>query len=207
MVKASFHKDVNYTLISEQEKKIKASRELFTIFYLTQNKGLTDEDIYLWAKKLGFSGYEGYSPDAIVRNNIYRWNDLAVSLVTGGTKCNTADCKKICSWGIEKNKPTKCERHKENNMKKVVEERLIKMKKEPGASKGKFYFDENFARRVFPNVVPHSTSSSSKMKVLEVPGTMNPVNMLLNPPKQIEENEETEEANPLTPSLASSLEL
>jgi len=208
MHKANFHKDVDYSFISEQEKKLKASRELYTIFYLAKNVGLTDQEVFNWAKKLNYTGYEGFAPDSIVRNNIYRWNDIAVKAVTGGVRCNVDDirtdsdellctevgckttsswgfagesatkcknhkldgmkkllCKKICSWGFEDGKPTRCERHKTDGMKKVVEERLIKKTKEDGESKGKYYFDETFARKVFPfqNLAP----SPSELVILD----------------------------------------
>ena len=144
-----FHKDVNYEALCTEEKRIKASRELFTIFYLNNGKGLTDMEIHKEALRLGMTGYDGYTPDCIVRSNIYRWNDMAVKPVTGGTKCSEEDCKKICTYGYVKDKPTRCNTHKFKNMIRVVEERLVKCKKEPGHSKGKYYLDETFGKKVF----------------------------------------------------------
>jgi len=162
MTKANFHKDVDYSILSEKEKKIKASRELYTIFYLTNNVGLTDMEIYKHALQLGFTGYKGYAPEAIVRNNIYRWNGLAVSAATGGKMCDTDGCKKFACWGFETHNPTKCQRHSEKDMTKVVEERLIRTDKESGSSKGKFFFEADFANKVFPNGTPAVNANITK---------------------------------------------
>ena len=176
MVKPTFHKDVDYSFISEEEKKYKSSRELYTIFFLTKNQGLSDMGIYDWAKKLGFSGYDGYTPDAIVRSNIYRWNDMVITATTGGLFCSEDRCNKKCIYGYEKSKPSTCSKHKVSGMIKVVEERLVKHKKELGASKGKFYFDEDFAKKVFPNANPPRTMAARDA----APGTIAP-SLLLKP--------------------------
>jgi hypothetical protein len=154
MPKQVFHKDVNYDVLSVTEKKIKASRELFTIFVLDGNKGLTDVEIWKRTQELKMTGYAGLTPDCIVRSNIFRWNDMAISSITRGKICENPVCKKICSWGHEENKPHFCQRHKKEGMTRVVEERLIKLPKEPGQSKGKYVFDEKFAVKVFGSEKP-----------------------------------------------------
>jgi hypothetical protein len=152
MVKATFHEKVDYSFLTDNEKKSKAAVELYTIFYLHGHNGLTDFEVYEWTQKFGFSGYSGFTPTEIVRNNIYKWNDTAISVVTNGKKCESEQpCKKICSWGYTHNIPHRCERHKLDGMYKVVEERLVKIKKKPGETKGKFYFDETFGKRVLKN--------------------------------------------------------
>lgn len=180
----SFHKDVDYTFISEEEQKYKSSRELYTIFYLTKNQGLSDMGIYEWAKKLGFTGYDGFTPDAIVRSNIYRWNDMVITAITSGLRCAEDACNKKCIYGYEKNKPLRCAKHKLDNMHQVVEQRLVKHKREPGASKGKFYFDENFAKKVFPHLThpshPSKPSNPTSSIVLPAAGTISPAALFLN---------------------------
>lgn len=146
-------------------------------------------DIYRWARELGFTGYDGYTPDAIVRSNIHRWNKMVINAHTGGISCSEYNCNKKCVWGYEENKPSKCAMHKLDGMVKVVEERLVKHKKEPGASKGKFYFDENFAKRVFPNL---PTTSEAKKDARSKPSnpftnTIAPSFLTLN---ATEENED-----------------
>lgn len=184
MPKPTFLDNVDYSALTPAEKRIKASRELFTIFYLEKNRGLTDIEIHKCAEKLKFTGYDGFAPDSIVRSNIYRWNDMVITAVTKGTRCDFEKCKKICSWGYEPDKPSRCERHKKEDMRRVVEERLVKHKKEHGCSKGKYYFDPVFARRVFPNMVPktqrsdyirtehkilHDTDAKVKLEVTDEP--------------------------------------
>ena len=188
MGKPEFHPDVDYSHISEAEQSKKAYRDLYTIFYLTKNCGLTDMEIHEWAHKLKFNGYNSYAPDSAIRGNIYRWNDLVVGAVTGDKQCEEANCTKICSWGFEDNQPTRCARHVVKGMRKVVEERMIKKKKEGNSSKGKFYLDESFAKRVFPNGtaksdVMESTKASQPLQS-QKPNFMNPQDMFLKPEKR-----------------------
>lgn len=164
MPKPVFHNDVDYSALSPKEKRIKASRELFTIFFLSKNQGLTDMDIFRWTKKLKFTGYDGMTPDCIVRSNIYRWNDMADVIASKDSLCNHKNgCVSPCSWGFEWGNPVVCRKHKQENMILAVEERLVKRKKEKGCSKGKFYFDPVFAKRVFPNTFSDSIQQKSKI--------------------------------------------
>lgn len=64
--------DVDFDLLTRQEFKFKACRDLFQIFFTTRNSGLTDLEIYNKALELNITGYSGMTPDCIVRSNIYR---------------------------------------------------------------------------------------------------------------------------------------
>jgi hypothetical protein len=178
MVKPSYHADVDYTPISEEERKYKSSRELYTIFYLTQNRGLTDLEIYHIAKDLKFTGFDGSAPEAIVRSNIYRWNDMVITAALGDIRCPETGCTKKCIYGYERHKPLRCEKHKLEDMMRIVEVRLVKHPKKPGESKGRFYFDENFAKRVFS-----SSATTNKSTFGET--TIAPASIHIRPPHPI----------------------
>lgn len=77
MPKPKDHPDVDYSGLSMLEKSKKASHDLYTIFYLTRNKGLDDVEIGYYARSLGLSGYGALTLDCAVRGNIYRWNNMA----------------------------------------------------------------------------------------------------------------------------------
>jgi len=190
-----FHKDVNYDVLTDREKKIKASRELFTIFYLTRNKGLTDDDIHKWAVKLEFTGYEGCTPDAIVRSNIHRWNEMVIVAATDGKRCeffhtSSEPCNKMLRWGYDSDKPLRCDKHKEEKMEMVIEERIVKKPKENNESKGKYYFHERFAERVFPKHDRSPCSETTRCSPARtsfddalfptIEGTLNPHDMFRN---------------------------
>lgn len=64
--------DVDFDLLTRQEFKFKACRDLFQIFFTTKNNGLTDLEIHKKALELNITGYSGLTPDCIVRSNIYR---------------------------------------------------------------------------------------------------------------------------------------
>lgn len=140
---------VDYSCLSEVEFKNKASRELFAIFYLTGNRGLTDATIQKCAKALNFTGHDGDVPESSIRCSIYKWNDMAVSAVTGGRTCDEPTCSKICTFGYEDGKPLRCRKHKYDNMQKVVEERLYRGDRTDGSSKGKYFLDPKFAARIW----------------------------------------------------------
>jgi|SRR6478609_2119225 len=59
------------------EKKSKLFRDLHTIFTLYGENGLTVMEIYGHAKKLEFTGYNGYTPDSAIRKSISKWNLLS----------------------------------------------------------------------------------------------------------------------------------
>lgn len=135
---------VDYSLLTKKEYKFKACRDLFAIFYLSKNCGLTDIEICEKAKALKLTGYAGLTPDCIVRSNIYRWNSIADSLV--GVKC--IQCTRYANHGTLWNKPTHCKFHATDNMKLVIEQRLYRRDKIGDSRKGKFYLDENFLNRI-----------------------------------------------------------
>jgi hypothetical protein len=139
-----FHSDVDYNLLHLREKKYKACTDLFTIFYLSKNIGLTDLDIYNWAIKLKFSGYDGMTPECIVRSNIYRWNSISNSIF--GKVC--LKCQKYANYGLVQNEPSLCKKHREPNMKLVVEERLYRAERESTSGKGKYFLDPIFLSRI-----------------------------------------------------------
>ena len=189
MLKPIFYENVNYEHLPAEEKRIKATRELFAIFYLNKGKGLTDMEIHFEAERLEMTGYKNMARDSVIRNKIYCWNDMAIKSVTGGTTCNYPEgCKKICSWGFEKNKPSRCEKHKEEHMKRVVEERLIKHPKVEGTSKGKYYLDDAFAKRIFgADYAPviESIDNKSVQDIKGVDSNSDPINCIPRNPQSV----------------------
>ena len=154
MKKLLFYENVNYDALTLDEKRNKASRELFTIFHLNGNRGLTDMEIHSEALKLNMNGYDSYAPDSVVRSMIYRWNDIAIRSKTGGLKCLHPSCKKFGNWGLSLDELF-CKKHKTSIMLNLIEERVIKMPKVNGNTKGKYYLNESFALTVFgENYVP-----------------------------------------------------
>ena len=106
--KKVLHPQVDYSYLTEREKNYKASRELYTIFYLSNNVGLTDMEMHEWAKKLNFTGYNGLSPDAIIRSSIYRWNDIIVNELIPMKMCEYGDCQKTPRYGLVNMRPMYC---------------------------------------------------------------------------------------------------
>jgi hypothetical protein len=145
--------NVNYSLLSETELKFKACIDLFTIFFLNKNRGLTDIEIYEYARCLGMSGYDGMVPDCIVRSNIYRWNDISDSLRE--KTCENPACEKYANYGIEWNKPILCRKHAKSENSRhdtgytlVIEERLYRAQSDGTTRKGKYYLDPLFYKRI-----------------------------------------------------------
>ena len=141
-----FRDDINYEPLLEQEKKKKPNVELYNIFYIFGENGLTDWEIFECAQKLGFTGYDCDTPDSNVRGKIWRWNNFVLKINSKGIKCT---CGKIATCGFKKNEPIKCANHKDLKMIKVVEERIERKPKENGESKGKFFLDAEFGKRVY----------------------------------------------------------
>jgi hypothetical protein len=148
---AHYHKDVDYTVLCKAERLNKGSRDLYTIFYLDGNRGLNDKEIVEKAKELELTGISTNTPAQISRRLIYRWNEIAIKSATGGGKpCKENGCnKKNCTYGFLENEPTRCAKHKQPGMSLVVELRLVRKDKARGETKGKYFFDEKFAARVF----------------------------------------------------------
>ena len=138
------YNQVDFTLLYEKEWNYKVCTDLFTIFYLTKNVGLTDVEICNIARHYKLTGYDGLTPDCIVRSKIYRWNDISDSIFN--VQC--LSCKKFARYGYEWGKPLYCTQHSIKNMYIVIEQRLYRAKKEFGSSKGKYYLDKNFLNRI-----------------------------------------------------------
>jgi hypothetical protein len=151
-----YHPLVDYSLLNEREYKLKRFRDLYTIFYLSRNVGLTDMEIHEWIIKLGILGYNSLTPDSVVRGNIYRWNDLSNEFNNISGRCNDKTCKKYSNHGYEIDKPLFCRRHAEKSMILVVEERLYLKKNEyitnddfDRGRKNKFFLDPRFFQRMY----------------------------------------------------------
>lgn len=72
--KPIFYPDVDYSPLCDKERDLKACRELYAIFYLNYDKGLTDVDIGEYARYMKMTGYNGITLDCIVRANLTRWH-------------------------------------------------------------------------------------------------------------------------------------
>jgi len=141
-----FHSDVDYSLLSKEELKYKTCIDMFTIFYLSKNIGLTDLEIHAKALELKLTGYNGMTPDCITRSNIYKWNSIADSIV--GKICLKVECNKFANHGTQWNNPIYCKKHSEQGMSLVIEQRLYRQNKSHVHRKGKFYLDKKFLERI-----------------------------------------------------------
>ena len=68
--------NVDYSVLTDRERQLKACRELYAIFCLTNNRGITDEEIGEIAKEMGMTGYAGITLDRIVSANLVRWHKV-----------------------------------------------------------------------------------------------------------------------------------
>jgi hypothetical protein len=197
----NLHPEVDYTVLSERELKIKASRELFTIFYLTKNQGLTDVEIHQWTQYLNYTGYNGFTPDRIVSGAVYRWNDIVTRDLNLESKCiNVGDgvCKRPPNYGYEVGNPICCKFHgilQKPPMNLVLELRLYKPKKSKNLKKGRFYLYPSFAKRVFPYNPEYwnPTSSDFNLENVRIPINLLQIkresSVIILPEKKDHENE------------------
>lgn len=124
---AQFHPDVDYSKLPEYERDRKISRDLFTVFYLHQNKGLTDIEILKTFAKLGINGYDNLTPEATVRGNMYKWNNMVVGKQTGKKLCKK--CSRLATHGSQNGENIEyCSHHATNDMILLVKIRVISKK-------------------------------------------------------------------------------
>jgi hypothetical protein len=79
--------------LSDMEKKMKHCRELNTVFRKYGKNGLSIREIHHALKKLGYTGYNCFTPDAVIRGSISRWNKNKKIIVRG--KKNVGSLEKV----------------------------------------------------------------------------------------------------------------
>lgn len=80
MTKSSLRNDVSYGALTQRERRLKAPRDLFEIFFVKRNCGLTMQQIAACCRDLNMKGYAGNSIEDVVRGNLHKWNKMAPGL-------------------------------------------------------------------------------------------------------------------------------